>query len=379
VRLRLAVLLALLPWVLATARADPGAQVVTLSPDQQHTIGLKTAQVQARPITEMLHVPATVEFDPARVATLRPLVAARVTALLVQPGEVVRAGQVLARLQIPSLVDSEARLADAASAEKAAEVELMVAQEARRRAAVLVKDGYFARAEEQRRRGAEAEAEAQLAGARDRKRALQIEVAQLHPGASPGSAELVTPLSGTVVSVGVTGGEFVDSATTLVSVADLSEVLAVADIPEADATLVSPGDRAALTLESGGGQRWDSRVDALSATLDPHARTLPARFRLPNGDGALRGGMFMDAAIVSHRGRTGLAIPISAVQFMGDRRVAFTPLGGGRFQVHMLQLGVTQPDWAEVKTGLAAGDTVVTDGSFTLKGLLQQQLLGQSG
>jgi cobalt-zinc-cadmium efflux system membrane fusion protein len=42
-------------------------------------------------------------------------------------------------------------------------------------------------------------------------------------------------------------------------------------------------------------------------------------------------------------------------------------------------VGVEGPDWTEIRQGLRAGDTVVTNGSFALKALLQQDLLGGAG
>ena len=89
--------------------------------------------------------------------------------------------------------------------------------------------------------------------------------------------------------------------------------------------------------------------------------------------------MFVDVTLTSDRGRDDVVVPSGAVQLMGDKRVAFTPLGGDRFQSHDLTVGVEQQDWVEVRKGLNAGDEVVTQGSFELKALLQKALVGGAG
>jgi cobalt-zinc-cadmium efflux system membrane fusion protein len=89
--------------------------------------------------------------------------------------------------------------------------------------------------------------------------------------------------------------------------------------------------------------------------------------------------MFVDVTITSDRGRDDVVVPAVAVQTVGDKRVAFTPLGADRFQSHDLTVGVERQDWVEVRQGLSAGDTVVTQGSFELKALLQKAMLGGAG
>ena len=142
--------------------------------------------------------------------------------------------------------------------------------------------------------------------------------------------------------------------------------------------LLAVGDPARVRVAPGN-RTWDGKVVSLGAALDPQARTPPARIGLANPDGALRAGMFMQVVLTSDRGRDDLVVPSGAVQAVGDKRVAFTPLGGDRFQSHDLTLGVERQDWTEVRKGLAAGDEVVVQGSFELKALLQKAMLDDAG
>ena len=158
-------------------------------------------------------------------------------------------------------------------------------------------------------------------------------------------------------------------------VADLSVVLVMAQVPEASAAQVAVNDPAQISLASGG-RHWDGRVATLGAALDPQARTLPARIQLANPDGVLRAGMYVDVTITDELGREAVVVPSAAVQMVADKHVVFTPAGEGMFQSHDVQVGVERPDWVELRGGIAAGEQVVTQGSFALKSLLQQTMLG---
>ena len=357
----------------------PPPGTVSMTAQQQHTVGLATAQAMLRPISEPVRVPGTVAFDPDRVAVLRPLAPERVMQLLVQPGATVQAGQALAKVQIPTLLSAEENLTAARASAVEAQTSVAVARDSLRRGEILARDGSLARAEAERRRLVLAQAAATLDADRSRVAALQQDVEQLSPDGTGGIANIVSPINGVVAALGVTTGEYVDTATSSFTIADLSVVMALAQIPEDSAPLISVGDTASVQVSGAVGRSWTGQVVSLAAALDPQSRTLPARVLLDNADGSLRAGMALTVIITSHRGRSGLVVPADAVQFLGDRRVAFTPAGGGRFQSHDLKLGVQQPDWVEVRQGLAAGDEVVTKGSFELKTLLQEQMLQSGG
>lgn len=370
---------------MAAGKADPPKDapkdppgLVRMSDEQQKTVHLQTARADRRPITQPVSVPGTVSFDQGHVADLRPLAQARVLRLLVQPGDPVQKGQRLAELDIPSLTTAQTGLTSAQAAVREAEAGVAVARDALRRGELLARDGSLSRAEAERRRLVLAQANAAAEFARARSAALQTEVGRLNPGAKPGSGAIVSPIEGVVVTIGANPGELVETTTSAFVVADLSVVLVLAQVPEAGVPLLAAGDLARVQL-SGNSRVWSGKVVALGAAIDPQARTLPARIQIANDDGALRSGMFVEVVLTSDRGRNDIVVPSAAVQTVADKRVAFVPLGGGKFQSHDLILGVERQDWTEVRGGLAAGDEVVTQGSFELKSLLQQAMLDGKG
>ena len=363
---------------LAAESGDKQPGPVTMTAEQQKTVGLKTAPALRQEITKPVRLPGLVDFDPGHVAVLRPFEQARVVRLLVQPGDVVAAHADLAVLEMPGLSTLQQNLAATRASLHEAEAGVAVASASLERAVILSRDGSLARAEADRRRLIRAQAVAAEQTARARIGTLETQIGRLDPIGGPGAsgqAALRSPIGGVVVSVGITPGEVIGTTPAAMTVADLRVVMVVAQIPEGDATTVAVDDPAAIGVTGNGGRRWEGRVATLGAQVDPQTRTLPARIRIANPDGALRAGMYVDVTLTHSLDRESVVVPSAAVQSIADQSYVFSPAGGDRFQGRPVQVGVRRQDTVEVKSGLRTGETVVTDGSFQLKALLQQAML----
>jgi len=85
----------------------------------------------------------------------------------------------------------------------------------------------------------------------------------------------------------------------------------------------------------------------------------------PNTRGDLKPDMFVDVLLAASMGKR-VAIPESAVLYVGDKRIVFVDLGDGRFAPRTVILGAKAGDYYEVVSGLAAGEIVVTSGNFLI-------------
>ncbi len=355
------------------------ADIVRMSASQQRAAGVSTESVVMHPIIRTLHVPGAIVLDPTRTARLRPFAEARVVRLLVQPGEIVAAGSPLAELSSGRVATAQQELLTQRAMLREAEAGIAVARDALRRGVILARDGALAWAEAERRRLLLVQAQAQAQAVRARIAAGRVELASLGgAGAVTGLGLLATPIAGTVASVGVTPGEVIGPGMSgdAFTIADLSRVEALAEVPEGQTSEARVGDKAGVQLASGGTMGWSGTVVAIGSAIDPRSRTLPVRISLANADGALRAGMLVDVVLFDDEGRQGLIVPPDAVQRVGSRQVVFTPLGGGRFRARDVTLGVQREDWVQVRKGLAAGEQVVTSGSFALKSVMQSAQLG---
>ena len=110
---------------------------------------------------------------------------------------------------------------------------------------------------------------------------------------------VVAPRSGVVVNRGVTVGTSVDPSTTLLTIADLSRVWILAEVPEANIPAVRVGTLAQLEFPASGRAPFSARIDFVYPTLTERTRTLRVRLSAANPGGTLRPGLYGTVAFES--------------------------------------------------------------------------------
>ena len=138
------------------------------------------------------------------------------------------------------------------------------------------------------------------------------------------------------------------------------------------------GDTASVESPIPGQAPLDGRVRSVNAALDPSTSTAPARIELDNPGDLLRANMFVSVTIAADLGRDGITVPAAAVQQTEQGPIAFVRVAEDRFERRALKLGIQRSDWVEVQSGVAAGESVATQGSFGLKAILLRSLLGST-
>jgi RND family efflux transporter MFP subunit len=111
------------------------------------------------------------------------------------------------------------------------------------------------------------------------------------------------------------------------------------------------------------------RVAYIDPRVDPQTRTAKVRVELPNPDGRLKLGMFVDMAFSAPASERAVLVPKAAVQTVGGRQVVFIPAKGedGKFIQRAVRLGPLVGEHYAVASGLSPGKLVVTEGSFLLR------------
>jgi Cu(I)/Ag(I) efflux system membrane fusion protein len=188
---------------------------------------------------------------------------------------------------------------------------------------------------------------------------------------------IVAPRSGVVVNRGVTVGTSVDPSTTLLTIADLSRVWVLAEVPEANIPGILAGATAELDFPASGRAPFAARVDFLYPTLTDRTRTLRVRFSAANPSGALRPGLYGMAAFES-AGQPVITVPRDAVVDTGLQQHVFVAIGD-RFEPRAVTLGVQLADRVEVRSGLTAGERIVAAGVFLLDSESRLRATGGTG
>ena len=188
---------------------------------------------------------------------------------------------------------------------------------------------------------------------------------------------VVAPRSGVVVNRGVTAGTSVDPSTTLLTIADLSRVWVLAEVPEANIPGIRVGTLAHLDFPASGRQPFAARVDFVYPTLTDRTRTLRVRFSAANPGGSLRPGLYGTAAFES-AGQVVITVPRDAVVDTGLQQHVFVATGD-RFEPRAVTLGLQLADRVEVRSGLKEGERIVAAGVFLLDSESRLRATGGAG
>ena len=172
------------------------------------------------------------------------------------------------------------------------------------------------------------------------------------------------PRSGIVTAIGARPGARVEPGQSILTLADLSQVSLVAEVPEAALGRIRVGQGAEISFSAYPGEVTRGRVDYIFPTLDAAARTARVRVSLANPGGRLKIGMFAKLKIAGTA--TGaLIVPTEAVISTGTRDVVIVQRNGGFIPVEV-ELGREVGDRTEVRRGLRLNDVVVVSGQFLI-------------
>jgi Cu(I)/Ag(I) efflux system membrane fusion protein len=188
---------------------------------------------------------------------------------------------------------------------------------------------------------------------------------------------VVAPRSGVVVNRGVTLGTSVDPSTTLVTIADLSRVWVLAEVPEASIPFVPVGARATLDFPTSGRPPFTARVDFVYPTLTERTRTLRVRLAAANPGGVMKPGLYGTAAFET-AGQNVLTVPRDAIVDTGLQQHVFVAAGDS-FEPRPVTVGVQLADRVEIRDGLREGEQIVAAGVFLLDSESRLRATGGTG
>ena len=187
---------------------------------------------------------------------------------------------------------------------------------------------------------------------------------QSAPGGSV-DVPIRAPIAGIVQTRDVALGELVQADAPLLTVVDLKTVALEAALFEADAARVSIGAPVTVSSEAAPGQRFQGRISFIGSNINPETRALTARAIISN-PGSLRPGVFVRGQIQTGQGPLSLNVPTTAVLDDGAAKIVFVDKGGV-YERRQVTLGSESGGRVEVQTGVAQGETVVTEGAAALR------------
>ena len=359
------------------ATADPATGIVTMTGAGREAAGIATAAVREVTRSDAFHAVGVVSLDERRTARLGAVVDGVIAEVLVQPGDRVEAGAVLARILSDRFHDVWADYFTATARRRHAEAGLSYAQTAAGRAERLVADKALAEQELERVRAELSAAEEELVSARADVRRTEQDL--LHygltpsPDAEPRENEHVpvqAPFAGAVIERLASPGAAVTLGEPLLVVSDLSRVWISAEVDEDDLHRLSAPEPVEFRVTAWPDEVFTATLTTIGDVINPETRRVTVRAETDNADGRLKPEMFATLTVASGTPRELLVVPAAAVQELAGESVVFVETGPGEFRRRRVVTGAGFDDGIEIREGLRAGEMVATEGAFLLKSAL---------
>ena len=327
-----------------TSLAKMPVGTVTISPDKQQLIGVRTGKVERRSFERMIHTTAQLTADETKIAHIHVKVSGWIDKVYVDyVGQLVKKGQPLFTLYSPDLVATQDEYLIAKRGQ--ASLGSSPFQE--------VSDG----------------SNSLFRAARDRLKFWDISDEQIkkldETGEVTKNLTFYSPIAGFVTDRKAFPQTSVTSDTELYTISDLSTIWANADVYEYEVPYIHLGQPVELQLSYYPGRKWHGHVSYIYPMVDAQSRTLKVRIELPNPELELKPQMFADAQLKVDYG-TKVVVPAEAVLDSGNEQVVFVVHDGGVFEPRRITMGPQFDNRIVVLSGLKPGEQIVVSGNFLI-------------
>ena len=372
--------------------------------EKEPVVTVQTSPAERAPISQLISAEAVV--FPVQQAVITPKITAPIRQFFVQRGSRVRQGQLLAILENKDLAaaaeQSKGEFAQAeagyattvgsglpeqiqkAELDTAASKEAFDAQqklyESRKQ---LFQQGALPRRDLDSAQVALAQARSQYQQAQKQlddlknlgeKQALKSAGGQLSAATGKHRAaeaqlsysEIHSPINGVITDRPLYAGELATANQPLLTVMDVSKLIAKTHIAQSEAAVLRVGNPAELRV-AGIDDPVKGRVTLVSPALDPGSTTIEVWVEASKPDPALRPGMTINLSITAKTVKDAIVVPASAV-FKNPEGADIVLLAGsdGHAHVKPVQIGVRALDRTQIVSGITPGDAVITSGGYAL-------------
>ena len=380
---------ALVVWTASCSRAPGAAEVIEDKNPTIPTVAVAKATTENMSRTLTL----TAEFKPFQEIDVMAKVAGYVKTIYVDVGDRVKQGQVLALLEVPEMQDDRAR---AQSQLSRSEAEVKRAQDELQRAEAahdLAHLSYSRLAEVARQRAglvaqqeiddahskdlvAEAQVNAAKSALNAAEQQVQVNTAELQKIKTLSDYTRVTaPFAGVITKRYADTGSMIpagtSSSTQVMPIVKLSEnslLRLVLPVPESAVPTVHVGQAVDVKVPTLN-RVFPGRVARFADKVSAATRTMETEVDVQNPELVLIPGMYAEVELTLDRRNSVVSVPVSAVDFSAGETTGqvevITP--ENRVEVRTVPLGLQTASGVEVRSGLRAGDLVVTGNRAALR------------
>jgi Cu(I)/Ag(I) efflux system membrane fusion protein len=305
------------------------AGAVSITPEMQQAIGVRTDTVARRMMTKEIRAVGKVVYNERRIASVNTKVGGWIDKLYVDyTGKPVAKGEPLFSIYSPDLVSAQEEYLTAAKT-----------------------GGELA------------------SSAKERLKLWDISEQQIQDIERAGKPVRAltnsAPMDGFIVEKNILAGKYVQPGEELYKIASISTVWVEASIYEYELPFVKVGQKAQVSLTYNPDESFPGRVSYIYPYLDPQTRTATVRIELSNPKRKLLPEMYANVVLTKDLGEK-LTVPEDAVMYTGERQIAFLVYPNGIFEPKEVKVGARSGGYYEVLSGIEAGDVVVTSANFLI-------------
>ena len=386
---------------------EAGPREISFSKDALKLMEIQTTPVERKFVEAQIRMAGKVDYDETKLKHITAWVLGRIDRLYVDfTGTQVIKNDHMVYLYSPELISTQAEFLQAAKS----------VQNIKPDSSELIKRSI----------------RATLEAASEKLRLLGLTEQQIEKIEETGQATdhitIYAPIGGIVIDKHVTEGTYVQTGTKIYTIADLSQLWVQLDAYESDMMWIRYGQEVEFTTEAYPGEVFKGRISFISPTVNPKTRTIKVRVNVGNPEGKLKPEMFVRAVVRSNIAAGGkvmdtdmagkwicpmhpsivkddagecdicqmdlvtteslgyvkadlpsqapLVIPATAPLITGKRAVVYvrrTDVEKPTFEGREVVLGPRANNHYIVKSGLAEGEIVVTNGNFKIDSALQIQ------
>lgn len=189
---------------------------------------------------------------------------------------------------------------------------------------------------------------------------------------------LLAPITGNISMRKVDPGQTVAAGTPVFSIADLNPVKVRVGVPEADIAKVRQGARTEITAPSLPGCRFVGKVGIIGVSSEPASRTYTVKIIVPNPGPVLLAGMVAEARILGPGKTRVLTIPGEAIMHdsQGAPQVFVYYPDRKRVYAHRVEVGPPFGDEVEIRSGFTGDEQIVVEGQQKLREGSQVEIAG---
>lgn len=299
-------------------------------------------------------VPVTGNLQPLERVEIRARLEGEILNVAVREGELVRAGQVLARFD----ADREESAQQSAQADvAAARTEVATRQWELDQTRELFREGAVPERDVKTGEQTLAAAIARLAAAESRLRTSSQAFAD---------TRVIAPTDALVERRLVSNGEHVNRGASLFTLVRTATLELTGAVPARLANRITPGQNVRFVADA---RTFTGRVARVSPTIDPASRSVSVYIQIPNADGSLKGGTFASGRIVSRSQESALIIPTSALRQEANTGAPYVfRITGDNVERTPVEIGLIDEasGIAQVASGLNEGDRVISSSAINI-------------